>query len=384
MDRGHVTALTLLDLSAAFDTIDHNLLIDHLKNWFGLSGSVIQWLTSYLTDRSQVIKLGDICSEHQSLSFGVPQGSVLGPLLFSLYTSPLSSIINKYHVKHHLYADDTQIYISFSLKDSDCALDNLKSTLSCVHDWMFNNMLKLNPDKTEFLFIGNKSQRAKFNNVFPIDLMGNKTMPSTSVRNLGVIFDSDFNFNPHVSAVCKSCNYHMRDFRRIRKHLDNDTAIALANALVSSRLDYCNSLLYGITNTELNRLQRIQNSLCRIITRTPRFEHITPHLKSLHWLPIRFRINFKICTLTYKALNTGVPSYLRDCLNYRNIEKHMRKVTSASLKVDNSRTSYGSRAYSIAGPLLWNDLPENVQFAISLDVFRKLLKAYYFDKAYPP
>ena len=384
MDRGKVTALTLLDLSAAFDTIDQTLLVTRLKNWFGLSGVVIEWLASYLTNRSQVIKIGDTFSEHQSLSFGVPQGSVLGPLLFSLYTSPLSSIINESGVKHHLYADDTQIYISFSLKDSNNALQKLKSTLSCVQDWMFNNKLKLNPDKTEFLIIGNKSQRAKFDSIFPIDLMGNSTTPSSSVRNLGVIFDKDLNFNDHVSAVCKSCNYHMRDFRRVRKHLNMDTAIALANALVSSRLDYCNSLLYGITNTELNRLQRIQNGLCRIITHTSRFSHITPHLKALHWLPVRFRIKFKICTLTYKAINTGSPAYLIDCLKYRNIDIDIRGVTAASLQEDYAKTGYGKRAYSIAAPFLWNRLPEKVQFAPSLENFRKLLKAHYFDEAYPP
>ena len=155
----------------------------------------------------------------------------------------------------------------------------------------------------------------------------------------------------------------------------------MANALVSSRLDYCNSLLYGITNTELNRLQRIQNSLCRIITRTSRFAHITPHLKSLHWLPIRFRIKFKICTLTYKALNTSTPSYLRDCLSFRNTERKIRRITVASLTEDKANTGYGSRAYSIAAPFLRNKLPEEVQLAPSLDIFRKLLKAHFFRQS---
>ena len=159
---------------------------------------------------------------------------------------------------------------------------------------MFNNMLKLNPDKTEFLFIGNSIQLSQFDNIFPIKLLGNDTVSSKSVRNLGVIFDQEFNFNPHITAVCKSCNYHMRDFRRVRKYPDKNTAIALGNALVSSRLDYCNSLLYGITAKEINRLQRVQNSLCRIITHTSSFAHITPHLKSLHWLPVKYRIDFKI------------------------------------------------------------------------------------------
>ena len=175
MDDGRVTALTLLDLSAAFNTIDHTILLRRLGNWFGVSGKALDWFKSYLTGRSQRIKLGNCLSSRSDLSFGVPQGPVLGPLLFTLYTTPLSSLVSGHAIPHHLYADDSQLYMSFSSGDSAAALNGLQSCLASVQSWMSTNKLKLNPDKTEFLLIGKEQQRNKYLSMFPIELLTYKT-----------------------------------------------------------------------------------------------------------------------------------------------------------------------------------------------------------------
>ena len=235
MDDGRVTAVTLLDISAAFDTIDRANLLRRLGNWFGVSGKTLDWFESYLIGRSQRIKLANCLSSRSDLSFGVPQGSVLGPLHFTLYTAPLSSLVSGHAIPHQLYADDSQPYVSFSSGDSAAALTGLQSCLASVQSWMSTNKLKLNPDKTEFLLIGNERQRSKYLSMFPIELLGVKTYPAKSARNLGVIFDKNFNFRSHISAICSSCIYQIRDLRRIRRHLDLDSAKLLANALVSSR-----------------------------------------------------------------------------------------------------------------------------------------------------
>ena len=156
MDDGRVTALTLLDLSAAFDTIDHTILLRRLGHCFGESGKALDWFKSYLTGRSQRIKLGNCLSSRSDLSSRVPQGSVLGPLLFTPYTTPLSSLVSGHAIPHHLHADDSQLYVSLSLGASTAALNGLQTCLASVQSWMSTNKLKLNPDKTEFLLIGNE------------------------------------------------------------------------------------------------------------------------------------------------------------------------------------------------------------------------------------
>ena len=160
-NQQNVSALILLDLSAAFDTIDHQILLTRLSSTFGFSDTALSLITSYLTNRSQYITIGDHCSNPTPLTTGVPQGSVLGPLLFTLYTTPIGHILSKSPVSFHLYADDTQLYISFSPSDSTANLSVLSSTLDTIHSWLSLNRLSVNPAKTEYLLIGTHQQRTQ-------------------------------------------------------------------------------------------------------------------------------------------------------------------------------------------------------------------------------
>ena len=237
------TALVLLDLSAAFDTIDHSTLPHCLQTWFGIDDSVLKWFTSYLSERYLSVKIGSTLSDLCKLLFGVPQGSVLGPLLFSLYTTPLSLVIGNHKgVKFHFYADDTEVYIHLSQNNSSAAFENLNRCLDDIKEWMSASKLKLNPDKTEFIVFGSKRQSDKLKVHFPPTILGSPLCPAEWVKNLGVWFDSDFSLSKHVQNVCKSCFAQLRDFRHVRRFLNHDTSVLVANALVSSRLDYCSSL----------------------------------------------------------------------------------------------------------------------------------------------
>ena len=279
LSRGEATALVLLDLSAAFDTIDHSTLLSCLLEWFGVGGSALKWFSSNLTERFQSVKIGSTLSDLQKLLFGIPQGSVLGPLLFSLYTSPLSTLIGKHKgIKFHFYADDSQLYVHLSHMNASAAFDKLNRCLHDVKEWMSASKLKLNPDKTEFILFGSKKQRESF----PIDILGNPLHPTKSVRNLGVWFDSDFSFSKHVQNVCKSCFIQLRDFRNIRQFLTHDAAVSVANTFASSRLDYCNSLFKSLSKFNLHRLQSIQNSAARIVTNSSKYTRITSVLRKLH------------------------------------------------------------------------------------------------------
>ena len=384
MDKGEVTALTLLDLSAAFNTIDHATLTDRLSDWYGISGQAQIWFSSYFQNRLQSVKIKDTFSDKVTLSYGVPQGYVLGPVLFTLYTTPVSAIISSFDINYHLYADDTQIYMSQSVSNAKESLEKLQHCLISVSAWMTGSKLELNPSKTEFLLIGTKLQREKFLNNFPCLLLGQETNPSTSAKNLGVLFDSSLNFRKHISQTCRACFYHIRDLRRIRKNLSLDLAKHIAVALVSSKLDYCNSLFHNMPEKDIARLQRVQNCLARVVTNAPRFSRPVPILKQLHWLPVNFRIHFKICAITFRTLKENQPAYLADLLVRPKCSKYLCSTNSNRFVVPRIKTKAGSRAFSISGPALWNALPVPIRNAKTILTFRKLLKSHPFDLAFPP
>ena len=196
---------------------------------------------SYLSDRSQCVKIGSILSHAKKLLFGVPQGSVLGPILFSLYTTLLSKAIQNHPgIGFHFY------YVHLMHKNVAHAFDKLKSCLDYVKKWLSANKLKLNPDKTEFIIFGSKLQREKLNKSIPVNILGTLLSPVGAVRNLGVWFDSDFSFSKHVQNICKSCFAQTRDLTHLRGYLTHHAALMAANALVGSRLDYCNSLFRSL------------------------------------------------------------------------------------------------------------------------------------------
>ena len=198
IDTGKVCILNLLDLSAAFDTIDHHILINRLETHYGVTGKAREWFRSYLTGRTQCVAIGNNKSKDSSLAFGVPQGSVLGPILFTLYTQPLSKIIQSSDMNFHFYADDTQLYNNFDLDDIESQLNKTQTCISNVKIWMDQNKLQLNESKTEVLLVSKPSILSKFETPV-LEINGNTITPSTQVRNLGVIFDETLCLSPHVS-----------------------------------------------------------------------------------------------------------------------------------------------------------------------------------------
>ncbi len=221
MDRKECILVVLLDQSAAFDTVSHTILLHRLHARLGLSGSALAWFTSYLQGRTQTVRINGSVSPAQDLEFGVPQGSVLGPLLFSIYTLPLGDIIRKHSIRYHFYADDTQLYLTFPPLSSAQAVSDLEKCIAEVRSWLSDNLLRLNDTKTQFLVIGSRDQLAltSINSL----TIGDTVIPAVhSARNLGFILESSCSVRSHVKAVCQSARYHLRNIGRIRRYLDPD------------------------------------------------------------------------------------------------------------------------------------------------------------------
>ncbi|XP_041638364.1 uncharacterized protein LOC121506616, partial [Cheilinus undulatus] len=229
------------------------------------------------------------------------------------YMLPLGQIIHKHGLSFHSYADDTQLYLS--TKPSTQLPPH--SLVNCLHDikaWMTSNQLKLNSSKTELMVVAPKALLQKVGDLM-LDVDGTSICPSSEVRNLGVILDSTLSFQSHIKSVTKSAFYHLKNISRLRPSLPDSVAETLIHAFITSRLDYCNGVLSGVPSKTLDRLQYVQNSAARVLTRTRPWKHITPTLIHLHWLPIKSRINYKVLLLTYKSLHALAPQYLSDLLH---------------------------------------------------------------------
>ena len=246
MDSGKAVALTLLDFSAAFNTIDLNILFKCLRDWFGVVVTVLMRIKSiktYLTNGRQKVKLGNSFSDAFILPYGVPQGSVLLLLLFTLYTTPLSQIISRFNVTHHLYMEDTQIYLALNSRNFD---SSIAECLDCVKKWMDGVRLKLNPEKPEFTVIGDRQARESLMQKFPTQFLRNSVSPANEVKSLGVTFDSGNTFASHITKVCCAYYFYLKDFRCIRKFLSVETAALLTNSMISSQIDYSTAIPYSM------------------------------------------------------------------------------------------------------------------------------------------
>ena len=390
-DTKNKVILLLLDLSAAFDTVNHEQLLKKLNSKFGLAETTLNWFKSYLNDRSFTVNIDKSRSKKCFLRIGVPQGSILGPILFILYTKELELIAKKHGFNIHLYADDTQLYIEFNplhdqYQNIEQRIINCFEEVSC---WMSDNKLKLNPNKTEVVVVKSKNNFDTGTSIIPSVKLSNLETISCSkvVKSLGIYFDEYLTFDQQINSVIQSCTIVLRNLWVIASKLSFELKRQLVHCLLFSKLDYCNGLYYNLPAYQITRLQKLQNSCVRFLygKKIKKWTSVRPFLKDAHFLPVKERIQFKISLMIFKSLNNVAPHYLQNRINVKGqLNKSMRHENDFFL-LDTPqlpRLKRTHRGISQAAPAIWNKLPYEVRSSSDTLSFKKNLKTHLFETAF--
>ena len=303
-----------------------------------------------------------------------------------MYIKPLSAIIDSHSIIHHSFADDLQLQMSAPPDRISELLHSMQSCISDVKAWATANMLKLNDSKTELMLV--TSKRSKHLHNLPTSItMGNAQIPfKQSVKNLGFTLDCHLTMNAHVSNIARTCYFELHRLASIRIFQTSTATATLVSACVLSRIDCCNSLLFGSTHDVTSHLQRIQNYAARVILRLPKSSSMTTHLKSLHWRPVKVRSTYKIACLCYHCHSSTAPSYAVDMLHENPSHTRITRSSSYTMPLLNrpthSKATLGDRSFSFASSSVCDSIPNNVRCAPSLSSSMSRLKTYLFRSAY--
>jgi hypothetical protein len=385
IDRGDTAILTLLDLSTAFDTVDHEILLERLRVSFGFDGRALSWFRSYLLGRSQHIRCGDKRSVASAVVCGVPQGSVLGPILFIIYTADLAGVVADHGLSSHQYADDSQIFGSSLASNTSTLASNLSHCVDHVADWMRSNRLQLIANKTEVMWCASARRLLRLP-TDPLPVAGSSVARVSVVRDLGIFTDSDLGAATQVRRTVSRCFTALRQLRYLRRYVSTDCFRSLVVSLVHSRLDYGNFVFVGLPAYQQRRLQSVLNAAARMAFNLRRYDHVTDALAILHWLRIPEHVNFKLAVMAFRVLHGQAPPYLSHLVRVADLpgRQRLRSASSYQLSVPAYRLyTIGRWSFSVAASTVWNSLPVAVQSSPTLSVFCQRLKKHLFHVSFP-
>lgn len=367
-DEGNITIVVFLDLKRAFETLDRDRLLRKLQS-YGVEGVELQWFSSYLAQRTQKTKVGEVFSSFMFNNLGVPQGSVLGPILFILYINDFGKVLKYCSCK--FFADDTAIYISG--KNINEIIWKLNSDLKNVSNWLNINKLKINVEKTVYIVIKNKITD---NSEINVIINNTKLEQVSETKYLGIIIDDKLDFKKNLDYVVKKMSKKINFLSRISNKLTPITRTKIYTSIVASHIEFCSSILFLSNETDLKKLQLLQNRGMRILLGCNKYTSIKSMLDCLGWMTIKQRVNFNTIVLIYKIINNLLPNYLTNKINYvkDGHNYNLRTNEHFKLKFFNNKKNENNLYYK--GMQMYNKLPIEIKNAKNIKSFKLNLSPY--------
>ena len=370
IDNGNYVGALFIDLSKAFDMVNHQLLVQKLYS-LGIQNNENCWFKSYLNKRTQCVSINNSISASQFISSGVPQGSILGPLLFLLFINDMP--VDLKHSVVDMYADDTLIYVCD--KDVNVIENRLNEDINILCKWLENNLMKANVNKTKFMLLGTPVKISHARKI-SISMNNNEIEHVTCFKYLGVQINANLKWNEQINSICRKVCKSIAVMRRIKPFVPRNSLITIYNTMFLSHIDYAITVWCNCGDTNLNRLQKLQNMAMRIILNAPFRTHINDMLQTLGFMNIRDRITYATGCMMYKVRNEMTPSYLSD--NFKLVNEvhsvNTRGSVNGQYYISKCNTNYGQSTFYFKGSVLWNVLSKDIRQVNSLVQFKKNLK----------
>ena len=371
MNAQEVTLITMIDFSKAFETVDSAVIIKKLHTQ-GFSKSFLHWTLSYLSNRKQFTQIDDKKSSELPVYFGVPQGSILGPVLFNLYVNDLSDCFSSSSIQ---YADDTTIYESAKPKNIDCIVTNINTSLHNINEWSTTNCLAINQGKTKFMLLGTSQLLQRHENLLNVVKLqlGDSTVEETKcTKLLGVEFDSHLKWNDHVKNILTSGYAKLSTLRKMKNFTPLKLRKRLIETLIFSKIDFNDHIYTPLTCVQIKKLQRLQLSSASFVLGRYAKMH---DLKSLEWLPISERREFNMLKLTFKAMHTNT----WPVINQLKRKRYGRELRNNDTKLEHSLIT---GTFQDTTSQYFNDLPSELRNLTSFPQFCKDVKRFLFNRRF--
>ena len=371
IDKKKVSLLLLLDLSKAFDSVSHRILIDKCKKL----NVDPRWFQSYLSNRCQSVRIDNVTSTPREILYGVPQGSILGSILFIIFVNDMSEFIKDCLLM--LYADDTQLLLTGTISNLKDLIKRAEDTLKAAKNYFQRNGLTVNEAKTQCIFVGSRQYISRIPEDIIVKFNDNDLTPSKCVKNLGVYMDQYLSFDTHIDEMAKKVTGILFYINRIKDRFETSTRIILVQSLVLSALNYCSNI-WGMSNkTQIERVQRLQNFAAKVaIGGARKYDHVSPIFDKLEWLRMDKKLHFDICILIFKVQRSLIPEWLFLLPTVIQARQEMRTRQCNDLVIPRTTSNIGKNQFAVKGPTVWNNLPKEIKEVNSLALFKSKLKKY--------